>query len=214
MVPQGMQIPSAQESRMRTLRTFGARGPAAILAALTLTLALAAPTAAQQTGSVTGLVTSSESLRPISGAQVVLGDLEVGGLTNAQGRYLIQNVPAGEHEITVQIIGFDEARQSVSVQPGGVAELNFQLQEIALDLEEIIVTGTPGATRRRAIGTSVASVDVENTLRDAAITSVQDLLSGREAGMSTIASSGLAGGGGNIALGGLASLWAAIRALH
>ena len=61
---------------------------------LIATLAVLAPigAAAQATGSITGMVTT-RNLQPLSGAQVYVPGTGLGGLTNAQGRFLIPNVP-------------------------------------------------------------------------------------------------------------------------
>ena len=65
-------------------------------------LALLVPAAAraQAVGSVTGTVTN-RNLQPLGGAQVYIPGSGLGGLSNAQGRFLIPNVPAGQHVLRV-----------------------------------------------------------------------------------------------------------------
>ena len=65
------------------------------VAAIAATLALvAAPVSAQQTGTVTGSVTDASTSAGIQSVQVYLVDSGLGTLSNANGRFLILNVPA------------------------------------------------------------------------------------------------------------------------
>ena len=56
------------------------------------------------------------------------------------------------------------------------------MSEEALQLDEIIVTGTAGGTRRRAIGNSVSQVQAAEVTEVQAIVDVQQLLTGRSGG--------------------------------
>jgi hypothetical protein len=60
-------------------------------------LLLASPLAAQQ-GTVTGRVTDQQSGQPIPAAQMTIAGLSIGGLTQQDGRYVLQNVPVGTHQ--------------------------------------------------------------------------------------------------------------------
>ena len=54
---------------------------------------------AQQGGTVTGRVLEAQSGQPIPAVQVFISSLDLGGLTQQNGRYLIQNVPAGTRRL-------------------------------------------------------------------------------------------------------------------
>ncbi len=56
------------------------------------------------------------------------------------------------------------------------------MTEEALQLDEIIVTGTPGGTQRRTLGNSVMTVDVGDIAQQVPVRNFQDLLSGRAGG--------------------------------
>lgn len=53
------------------------------------------PAEAQQTGTVRGRVVAAGNLRPLVDAQVSIPGTGQGSLTNAQGEFLIVNVPTG-----------------------------------------------------------------------------------------------------------------------
>jgi len=127
---------------------------------LALALALAPGAVEGQTGRITGVITNLTSGAPVSEVQVYLMGSDLGTLTRANGRYLILNVPAGTYEVRAQRVGLGVQTQSVTVVPGEVAELDFRLENEALGLDEIVVTGTAGAARRREIGNTIAQINV------------------------------------------------------
>ena len=139
---------------------------------------------AQQAGSVTGRVLEQQTGRPIASVQVFISELNLGGLTQQDGRYLILNVPVGTHILTAARIGYRAQTQTVTVAVGEPIVLDYLLTEDALRLDEIIVTGTPGGTQRRAIGNSVVTVDVLDLVQAGAVSDMQSLLTARTPGLS------------------------------
>ncbi|MGD8872583.1 MAG: carboxypeptidase regulatory-like domain-containing protein, partial [Gemmatimonadota bacterium] len=81
-------------------------------AVLAAALLLAVPGLdAQQTGTVTGRVTDSQGGAPIASVQIFIEDLNLGALTQQNGRYLLVNVPAGTHTVTAARIGYRTVTQ-------------------------------------------------------------------------------------------------------
>jgi TonB-linked SusC/RagA family outer membrane protein len=165
----------------------------------------AAPELAAQTGTLAGRVTDAQSGQTIPAAQVFIADLDIGVLTQQNGSYLLLNVPAGVRTVTVQRIGYRSATQQVDVAAGETTVTDFRITEEALQLDEIIITGTPGGTQRRAIGNTVSQVDVGNITQDVAITNFQDMLSGRTPGLQFTRLSGNVGTGSPIKIRGVGS---------
>ena len=159
-----------------------------LLAAGVLALFLAPPLEAQENGRITGVVTESGSGGPVSEAQVYLPDQALGGLSRANGRYLIINVPPGTYTVRAERIGLGSAEQEVTVGAGETVTADFVLEELALGLDEIVVTGTAGAARRREIGNSIAQINVTE-LPDKPVDMV-DLLQGAAPGLDLSATGG------------------------
>ena len=65
-----------------------------------------APLMAQASGTLAGEVRDAGSGRAIVGAQVYLVDTSIGSLTNGEGRVLLLNVPAGEHVVRAEYLGY------------------------------------------------------------------------------------------------------------
>ncbi|TVP42129.1 MAG: TonB-dependent receptor [Gemmatimonadales bacterium] len=158
-------------------------------------------------GTITGQVVDRSNRRPLAGAQVMIPALEMGTVTNAEGTFRLGNVPAGTHQLAVQFIGYERVTQQIDVASGETLTLNLQMVSRAIALDEVVVTSSPaGEARRRALGTNVASVNVEQALRDAPITSLNDILQAREPGVVNMSSSGSTGTAGLNILRGITSL--------
>lgn len=177
----------------------------ALLAGLALTAFVAAGAAAQQTGTVTGLVRDAVTQQAVPGAQVSIPGTGIGGLANNSGRYLLLNVPAGQHTITVQLIGYATVERQVNVAAGESTVLNFDVREEALSLEGVVVTGTAGSARRREIGNSISQIN-SREIELSAVTDFGDVLQGRAAGIQINDFSGQVGTASQIRLRGNNSL--------
>lgn len=169
--------------------------------------ALALPPAvqAQDTGTVTGSVTDATSARALGSVQVHLMGTGLGTLTRDNGRYIILNVPAGTYTLRAERIGFGTEEAEVVVTGGGTVQHDFVIQAQALGLDEIVVTGTAGAARRREIGNTVSQLNVAQDVVEPP-TNVDALLQARVPGMSITQSSASSGGGAMIRLRGNVSM--------
>src|SRR5439155_1689379 len=75
-------------------------------------------------------------------------------------RYLITDVPVGEHTIRVIRIGYTAVTKPVTVLPDQEAALDFALTPQATQLEEVVAIGYGTAQRRELTG-AVSSVTAE-----------------------------------------------------
>ena len=166
---------------------------------------LMASNLAAQAGSITGTVSDQASGQPIAAAQVFIANLELGVISQQNGTFSIQNVPAGTHNVVVQRLGFQQASQTVTVAAGEAVTVNFTIVQAALQLDQVIVTGTPGGTQRRAIGNTVQRMEVADITRTTAISNFQDLLGARTPGIRFSVAPGNIGVGSQITLRGIGS---------
>lgn len=176
------------------------------LAALSMMLVAAPADAQTATGTVRGQVTDAVTQRPLVNAQISIPGTGRGALANSGGQFLILNVPAGAQTLRVELVGYAMQEVQVNVVAGEVAQVTVGMTQAALELDAIVVTGTPGQTQRRAIGNSVASFEAAEVTEAVPINSVQDLLQGRTPGLTLIADGGAAGDGSQIRLRGAGSL--------
>ena len=102
----------------------------------------AAPLQGQNTGTITGTVTDAESGQLLDGAQVHIPALGLGVLSRDGGRFTIEGVPAGTHELRAELIGHLDVVRTVTVTSGGIVSLELQMEHSVLHVEELVVTGT------------------------------------------------------------------------
>lgn len=95
--------------------------------------------AISQTASVSGVVKSEGKV--IEFANVALEGTTFGMFTNEKGEYLFKEVPFGNYQLRVQIIGFETSVTSISVKEGGV-EVNPEIKTSNQQIDEVVVSGT------------------------------------------------------------------------
>jgi TonB-linked SusC/RagA family outer membrane protein len=167
--------------------------------------ALVPMAAAAQTGTVVGQVVGAQDGRPLSGAQVIIVGTQRGTLAGADGTFSIESVPAGAQQVQVRMIGYRSATQTVTVAAGAEARVEFRLSQTAIDLDGIVVTGTPGGTERRAIGNVVTRIDAVDAMEVAPINTMADLLNARAPGVVMQPGTGMIGSGPRVRIRGAAS---------
>ncbi|MEM9833824.1 MAG: TonB-dependent receptor [Bacteroidota bacterium] len=112
------------------------------------------------TGTLTGRV-ADEKNEPLPGVTVLLLDTKLGAITNAEGQYRIDHVPADTHQLEVSFVGFAKITQTVTVPAEGSLAMDFTLEESASELDEIVVTGATVAKEVSLQPIRVTSVDLK-----------------------------------------------------
>lgn len=160
---------------------------------------------AQQEGAVEGTVTDAGSGQPLAGAQVYVEGTDIGTLTGQDGNFRITGISTGQVTLAVQLIGYASASRQVQIEAGQVATADFAVSRSAVEMESIIVTGTPGATVKREIGNAVSQIDATELAEKSSAPSMEDLLAERQAGVTVLPGDGNVGTGAPIRLRGNSS---------
>lgn len=171
-----------------------------------LTAGLAAPLAAQGTGTVRGRVIDAASQRPIPDAQITITGTAVGAVTNANGDYVIAAAPAGARELVARKLSYARRVQSVTIEGGAEVRVDFAMSLSATQLDQVVVTGTGGSAERKTIGNAVTSLDVADLTTKNSILNVAEVLQSKTPGVSILPGSGAPGTGGEIRIRGASSL--------
>jgi hypothetical protein len=141
---------------------------------LLLLLASALSLKAQTTQTVRGKIVDEVSKTPLIGASVVvdtgLPEKILGGVTDADGNYRVENVPLGRQTLKVSYIGYEEQIiPNVIVTAGKEVVMNFSLTESINQLNEVVVTGNgkedKTATNNDLAVVSARSFNVDDTKR-------------------------------------------------
>jgi TonB-linked SusC/RagA family outer membrane protein len=171
-----------------------------VLAALVLGPAAVAPA---QDSVVAGVVVGANGATPLEGARVTIDGTPLVQTTDAKGQFRFADVSGGEVTLRVVLIGYQPAAAVARV---GQTDLRVLLRESTVQLNEIVVTGQPGATERRAVGNSIATIDAPAALELSGAGDAGKLINGRAAGVTILPNSGRVGAGPSVTVRGLGSL--------
>lgn len=160
--------------------------------------------ASAQTGNVTGTVTDQATGAPLAGVYVSIEGTRLSANTQANGRFLILNVPAGSYTVATQLIGYAGMRSPVTVASGGSVTVDFAMRVDALHLEELVVTGVAGQTSKAKLPFTVAKVNVAEIPVPAV--SAGAMLQGKVSGVQVVSGSGRPGSTPSILLRGPTSI--------
>ena len=179
----------------------------AVAAFVALLIAGAAPptrvVAQGTTGAVEGTVKRADNGQPVAGARIQIAGTTLRGVTSDAGEFRISGVPARQVELTVRMIGFAPATKTVVVSANETAKADFSISVSALQLDQVVVTGTGQQVEARKLGNTVAVITPPENLP---FHDIATMLQAREPGLSAISSAGLTGTGARIRIRGNASL--------
>jgi len=176
-----------------------------LVASTAIVLALTAAQAGAQTASVNGRVIDAVSKAPVPLAQVQVVGTTRGTTTGNDGTFRIAGLPAAQYTVRVLRIGYQASTQTVVLGTSATAQIEFQLNPVAVSLEEVITTATGETSRRREIGSAVSTLQPKQENLANAQTASQ-LLSGKVPGVNVAASGGTIGSGSRIRIRGANSI--------
>ena len=151
-----------------------------------------------QTKTVSGIVKSESGGEPLVGATVKVKETNTGGITDIDGRYTIQ-ANLGQ-TLIVSYIGY----RTKEVKVERTIRIDILLQEDNEMLDEVVVVGY-GTMKRSDLTGSVVSVTGDE-LKKSVVTSLDQALQGRAAGVQVTQNSGTPGGGISVSIRGINSL--------
>jgi iron complex outermembrane receptor protein len=151
-----------------------------------------------QEKTVQGRVSDNATGSPIAGASVTLKGGSSGVITDANGNFSIK-ISSASKQLTVSSSGYSAVDVDITT---GV--LDIKLSSTSSTLGEVVVIGY-GAARKRDLTGSVASVSSKDFVKGA-LTTPEQLIQGKVAGVQITSNSGAPGAGSTIRIRGGASL--------
>jgi TonB-linked SusC/RagA family outer membrane protein len=145
-------------------------------------------------GTVIGQVLAVDSKAPLSGAQVMVLGTTLRANANAEGRYVIRNVPAGTQTVRVQMLGYSPKDQTVAVTAGATATSNFEMKDIPYTVAPVVVTALGIAREEKSLGYATTSISA-STLEKIPEPEIMQSLAGQSAGVTMTSGSGRPGAG-------------------
>jgi iron complex outermembrane receptor protein len=152
-----------------------------------------------QDRTVTGKVTDAKDGSPLVAASVVVKGTKKGASTNNDGTFTIR-VSATENTVVVSYLNY--ATKEVSIK--GLSQLNVALSASTDQLGDVVVIGY-GTARKKDLTGSVVNVTAKD-FNTGVVSTPEQLISGKVAGVSIISNGGAPGSGSTIRIRGGASL--------
>ena len=155
----------------------------------------------QGAGTVAGTVIGERASVPIPGVQVTSGAR--GAVSDVSGRFRITGLTGDSVTVTFRRLGFAPVTERVRV---GASGLQVRMSERAVELNSMVVTGTPGPVSKREVGVSIAQIAAAEVVKTQPVQDVQGLINGRAPGVTVLDNSGEVGGGATVRIRGGSSL--------
>lgn len=146
-----------------------------------------------QSGSISGKIVDEHN-QPLPGATVTINGTTNGAAADADGNYVIKNIKAGSYTLTAKFVGYEAGVKTVNVN--GATNISFGLLPSTKSLNEVVVIGYGTQTRKEVTGaiSTVGSKDFQT----GTVTSPDQLIQGKVAGVSITTNGGQPGSGSTI----------------
>ena len=175
-----------------------------VLTALSLAfIAMTFSEALAQGATIKGTVTDSLN-QPMYNASVILEGQSRGALTNDKGFYTINNVPAGTYNLIFRSTGFNTITRSITLTAGQTFIADAVLISSIQEIDEVVVIGY-GTTRTTDL-TGSASVLTDKNFVQGSVSTPEQLIMGKAAGVKVNSNDGAPGSGSTIRLRGGTSI--------
>ena len=168
---------------------------------LLLLFTLTAITVQAQTGTLSGKVVDETGL-PLPGASIQIKSVSKSTSTDLSGNYRITGLANGSVTLSVSFIGYTTLDQVVAVQGNTIANIN--LKPDAQKLNEVVVIGY-GTAQKKDLTGSITTVGAKD-FQKGTITTPEQLIQGKVAGVNVTSNGGAPGAGSQIRIRGGASL--------
>jgi outer membrane receptor protein involved in Fe transport len=156
---------------------------------------------------LTGSV-KSNAQAPIPNAFISIPQLSLTQVANASGeyRFVIPAARAGQ-QVTLEARSIGHQNTSIPVTlKAGTTTQNIVMAVKAVQLDEVVVSGTAGRQERRAQAAAVSSIDASQVIEAAPINTVTSLLQARTPGLVIRNASGTTGTASDIRIRGISSI--------
>src|SRR5258708_36108221 len=140
------------------------------LAVIVTIMGLGFATAQGDRGTIAGTVKDSSGA-VLPGARVELQQKGPSAVSDAQGQFIISNLPAGSHTVVVSYVGFSPTQLSATVTPGQTTHVDAVLQ-VETASQVVTVSGDRQLGEVEAINIERTAANIVQVLPSQVITSL------------------------------------------
>jgi len=134
-------------------------------------------------GNFSGTITDAKTGAAIDGVTVYITDIRSGTATDANGHFLIKNVPTGKHLVEISHIGYSNIVESIDFTTD--IKKDYSLSESIIENNAVVVTGVSGATQLKKVPFSVSVLKKEDFFQNTSPNIIESLT--KIGGVSTLA---------------------------
>jgi len=157
-----------------------------------------------------GTVSDIETGAPIASVSIHVKGTALGAYSTSDGKFTINNAPAGALTLEVRRIGYAAATVPVGADQ---SEVDIKLKADVLQLNQEVITGQATSIARRNLANDVATVGAVDLTRTQTAT-VENALQGKVAGAVITSNSGAPGGGLQVQMRGVTSIFGNSQPLY
>lgn len=97
---------------------------------------------------IKGHVINTKTKEHIPYMSIYIKNTTMAVATDAGGHYNLTNLPEGKYTLVVEGMGYKSQEKEISLKKGESLEINFEIEEDALNLNEIVVTASRSSQKR------------------------------------------------------------------
>ncbi|MBN1780341.1 TonB-dependent receptor [bacterium] len=132
--------------------------------------------AAGTTGKIVGTVIDRSTREPLIGANVILVGTTVGTMTDADGNFIVINIPPGTYSVSVSMIGYKTLiTESVKLSIDMTTTLDAELESTVIEAGEVVTVVAERAMVQKDMTSSLSSVSADE-IKDLPVQSIEDVL--------------------------------------
>jgi hypothetical protein len=115
---------------------------------------------AQETASINGYITDSETGETLISANIAVTEINRGTSANTSGYYSITNLPPGTYTLVASYIGYRQNEQQIELGAGESKRIDIEMIPDGVELEEVVVESQAEREEQRNIGTAQVTTEL------------------------------------------------------
>ena len=116
-------------------------------------------TARAQKNILKGQITEQKSNLPLSGASVIIPDLQLFCVADSNGNFSIKSLPSGNYLIQVKYTGYKTITRNIQIS--GTTNVSFTISEQAIEESPVVITGSSKASQIKRNPVPIVSISKE-----------------------------------------------------
>lgn len=135
-------------------------------------------------GSFSGKITDAKTGRPVPDASIYITDIRSGTVSDADGNFILKNIPEGSHLIEISHVGYSTIIETITIS--GDHKKDFALSEMVVENNTVVVTGVTGATQLKKVPFAVSVMRKQDLFQTPSTNIIEAVT--KNAGVVTLAS--------------------------